>query len=90
MENKTLQTHTFHIRGMHCNSCVLLTENELQNVAYVSRATSNIKTHTVEVCGDFGGRTPEEIARKLTQVLEKHGYTLSVDKLQHKKNRHLW
>ncbi|OGG92845.1 hypothetical protein A2609_00655 [Candidatus Kaiserbacteria bacterium RIFOXYD1_FULL_47_14] len=85
MKNNIFQTHTFHIRGMHCNSCILLTESELQDVDYISQATSNLKTHTVEVCGDFGGKTPEEIARELTQVLEKHGYALSVDKLQHDK-----
>lgn len=85
MENKTQQTHTFHVRGMHCQACIVLTESELQDVGYVSRATSSLTTRTVEVCGDFGDRSPEEIARELSQVLEKHGYSLSTEREQHDK-----
>lgn len=70
---------------MHCNACVLLTESELQELGYIARATSNLATRTVEVQGDFGEKTPEEIAFALTQVLEKHGYTLSVEKQAHDK-----
>lgn len=71
---------------MHCNACILLTESELQDVSYISKATSNLHTRTVEVCGDFGDRTLEEIARELSQVLEKHGYALSVEKQEHAAN----
>ncbi len=86
MEHREQETHTFHVRGMHCQACVLLTESELQEVASVSRATSSLATRTVEVCGDFGDRTPEEVARELSRVLTKHGYELSVEKLEHRKN----
>jgi len=86
MENRAQQTHTFHVRGMHCKACVLLTESELREVASVSRATSNLTTRTVEVCGDFGDRPPEEVARELSRVLEKHGYSLSTEKFEHEKN----
>lgn len=86
MENKTQQTHTFHVKGMHCTACVLLTESELQDVGFVSKATSDLTTHTVEVCGDFGDRTKEDICRELSQRLEKHGYSLSVEKQQQEKN----
>jgi len=84
METNT--SHTFHVNGMHCKACVLLTESELQELGYVSRATSNLTTRTVEVEGDFGEKTPEEIAQTLSQVLTKHGYTLSVDKQAHNGN----
>jgi len=85
MENQN-QTHTFHVHGMHCQACVLLTESELADVDYIARATSTLATRTVEVCGDFGDRTREEIALELSQVLAKHGYSLSVDQLEHEKN----
>ena len=80
MENNQQQIHTFHVSGMHCHACILLTESELQDVEYVTRATSSLHTRTVEVQGDFGDRSLEEVARELSQVLEKHGYALSVNK----------
>jgi len=86
MENKEQQTHTFHIKGMHCTACTLLTESELMDVAGVSRAKPSLATHTVEVCGDFGDKTKEEICRELSQTLEKHGYSLSLEKQQQEKN----
>lgn len=86
MENEKQQTHTFHVQGMHCHACILLTEGELMEAEGVSRATPSLTTHTVEVCGDFGGRTKEEICRELSQRLEKHGYSLSVEKLQSEKS----
>ncbi len=71
---------------MHCEACVLLTESELTDVGYVAKATSSLHTRTVEVCGDFGNRTKEDICRELSQTLEKHGYSLSVERLEHEKN----
>lgn len=79
-------THTFHVNGMHCTACVLLTESELKDVDFVSKATSDLATRTVEVCGDFGNRTKEDICRELSGRLEKHGYSLSTEKIQHEKN----
>lgn len=83
MSEKNQETHVFYVREMHCNACVLLTESELTEVDYVAHATSSLATRTVEVQGDFGDKTPEEIAHELSQVLKKHGYTLSVEKLSH-------
>jgi uncharacterized protein len=74
------QTYTFHISGMHCKACILMTESELKDVPEVADAKSSLKTHSVEVTGDFGDKTQEQIAEELTQVLTKHGYALSVEK----------
>jgi copper chaperone CopZ len=74
------QTHTFHVSGMHCHSCILLTEGELSEYPGVTKAVSSLKTHSVTVTGDFGEQTPEAIAVELNAVLKKHGYTLSVEK----------
>jgi uncharacterized protein len=76
----TMKTFTFHVNGMHCKACVALTESELKDVPYITQAKSNLNTHSVEVTGDFGNKTQESIAADLTQVLAKHGYTLSVEK----------
>lgn len=74
------QKYTFHVSGMHCNACILLTESELLEHPKVSSAHSSLKTHSVEVTGDFGDMTPETIARELSNLLEKHGYSLSVER----------
>ncbi|MDA1169463.1 MAG: sulfite exporter TauE/SafE family protein [bacterium] len=78
----TPQTHTFHVHGMHCNACILVTESELQELPNITFAKSNLKHHSVEVKGDFGNKTPEEIAEELTVPLKSHGYTVSVEKQQ--------
>ena len=65
---------------MHCNACVVLTESELTDVPEVTKAKSSLARHSIEVTGDFGDKEPEHIARDLSEVLEPHGYTLSLEK----------
>ena len=74
------KTYTFHVQGMHCNACILMTESELEEVSYITKAKSSLKTHTVELVGKFGDRSRETIAKELSDVLIKHGYSLSVQK----------
>lgn len=74
------KTHIFHVHGLHCAACVLVTESELLELPHVKRAKSNLHNNSVEVAGDFGDRTPEVIAEELTLVLAKHGYRLSVER----------
>lgn len=78
-----MKTYTFHVNGMHCKACIVLTESELNDVPEVSKAKSSLATHTVEVTGDFGDKEPEHIARDLSEVLKPHGYTLSLEKQKH-------
>ena len=77
--------YTFHVQGMHCKACILMIESELSEVAGITRVVPNLTTHTVEVAGNFEWRTPEEVARELSQVIEPRGYTLSVEKQEHEK-----
>lgn len=63
---------------MHCKACVLVTESELQELPNIVSAKSSLKSHTVEVTGDFHDKSDETIASELSVVLVKHGYTLSV------------
>ncbi len=81
-----MKTHTLHIQGMHCNACILLTESELEEVSYISKAKSNLNTHTVEITGEFGEKSKETIVKELSDVLLKHGYSLSVEKQTKTKN----
>lgn len=79
---KKTSKSTFYVNGMHCNSCVLKIETELQNIPHISRAESNLKTFSVEVEGEFDDKLPEEIAEDLSAVLKKHGYSVSVERQQ--------
>ncbi len=56
------------------------------DIPNVSSAKSNLNTHTVELIGDFGDKSGDVIASELTDVLKKHGYTLSVEKKTKKSN----
>lgn len=80
------RTHVFHVRGMHCNACVLMTESELTDLPHVTHAKSSLTTHTVEVTGDFGDLSPTDIAAELSKVLLPKGYALSTDKPPVQKN----
>lgn len=75
-----MQKYTFHIYGMHCKACILMTESELVDLPNITHATANLKHHSVEVVGDFGNKTLEEIAEELTIPLAPYGYTVSVEK----------
>lgn len=80
MEKHQVKTYTFHINGMHCKACVFLTESELMDLPHVTAAKSDLATRTVVLTGNFGTQSEEEIATELTELLEKHGYTVSIEK----------
>src|SRR3989344_8866328 len=77
MEQKT---YKWNIHGMHCNACVLLTESELKNHEQVEHVMADLKTSSVEVRGDFSGKTEEEVRSELSALMEPHGYALSQEK----------
>ncbi|MBI2065081.1 MAG: sulfite exporter TauE/SafE family protein [Candidatus Yanofskybacteria bacterium] len=78
-----MKTYTFHVNGMHCRACTVLIENELSEVAEISKAKPSLENLSVEVTGEFGDKTPEHIARDLSEILKPHGYTLSLEKQKH-------
>jgi len=80
------EKYQFHINGMHCKSCELLTESELKEFPNIKSVKASLKTNLVEVVGDFNGKNPEQVAEELNPVLVKHGYTLSVGKQEKKIN----
>lgn len=83
--NTQTQKYTFHVHGMHCNACVLMIEDELGDLSNITHVKSSLNNHLVEVIGDFGNKTPEQIATELTVPLKSHGYTVSVEKQVHNK-----
>ncbi|MFA5936761.1 MAG: sulfite exporter TauE/SafE family protein [Candidatus Paceibacterota bacterium] len=79
-----MKTYKFHVNGMHCNSCVIVTESELKKVLGVSCVKASLKDFSVEVIGEFGDKSLEEIAKDLSIVLKPHGYMLSLEKEKQK------
>ncbi len=80
------KTHTFYVKGMHCHSCIVLTEGEIGDLPYVTRAKTSLITETIEVTGDFPFSSLDEIAQELTKSIEKHGYSLSLEKEEAKRH----
>lgn len=74
------KTYTFHVHGMHCNACVVLTESELKDHELVEQVAADLNTCCVQVRGNFGEKSDLEVARELSPLLEKHGYKLSTEK----------
>jgi sulfite exporter TauE/SafE/copper chaperone CopZ len=71
-------SYTFFVAGMHCSSCVLLTEAEMKAVPGVRAARTNLAQAKIEVTGEFGDAAPGDVMTRLSVSLEKHGYTLSL------------
>lgn len=65
---------TFSIRGMHCRSCELLTEDELSQVSGVSKVKTNFRTGAVEV--SYEGSAPSDEA--LAEAVKRAGYEVGV------------
>lgn len=81
-----MKTYNFFVEGMHCKSCVVLTEGELNNLPQVEKAVSDLKTCCVEVTGDFEDKSIQEVADELSIVLQKHGYKLKIEEERKKIN----
>jgi sulfite exporter TauE/SafE/copper chaperone CopZ len=69
----------FYVQGMHCPSCVMLTEGELGDLPQVKQVKADLATKSVEVEGDFGSQTPVAIAQELTKPLAQYGYALTLE-----------
>ena len=76
-QSMNTKTYTFHVIGMHCNACVLMTESEIGDLPNVSRVKTSLQHASIEVTGDFGARTPSEIAELLTEKVIDKGYTIT-------------
>jgi copper chaperone CopZ len=78
--NNKIKKYKFHVHGIHCNSCVILTENEIGSLPNISSVKSDLKTHSIEVEGDFGDKTMEQIAEELSIPVKSHGYRVYIEK----------
>ncbi|MFA7252585.1 MAG: sulfite exporter TauE/SafE family protein [Candidatus Paceibacterota bacterium] len=79
-ETKQSQKYIFHIHGMHCNACILMTESEVGELPNITSVKSNLHNHTMEVVGNFGDQTLDQIMAGLNVVLKPKGYTVSLER----------
>lgn len=79
-----MKTYTFNVNGMHCKACTVLVESELEKFPQISSVKASLETLSVEITGDFGDHSLQEIAEKLTVPIKPHGYTLSNERIQKK------
>ena len=75
--------HRFYVAGMYCNACIVLTESELGDVPGVTSVRASLRDNSVDVVGDFGNRSLQEIALQLAPALAPHGYTRSIERPMH-------
>lgn len=66
---------TFPIKGMHCASCVRLTERALKKTPGVKDAVVNLATQKASVTYDSDVCTTEHLAHSIAQI----GYTLELE-----------
>lgn len=66
---------TFPIKGMHCASCVSVTERALKKVSGVTSAVVNLTTEKATVTYDKENCTPEQLADSIAAT----GYTLELE-----------
>ena len=80
MNKSEIKKYKFHVHGMHCQSCVILTESEIGDLPNVNKVKTNLKQHSIEVEGEFADKTLEEVAQELNLKIESHGYKISLEK----------
>ena len=80
-----MKKYLFHISGMHCKSCVVLSESEVLELKEVVSAKASLAHHTLEVEADLGDKELCHVMDDLNVVLKLHGYTLSLEKKNHDK-----
>lgn len=78
MEKET-KTYTFCVNGMHCPSCVVFIEEELNKADSVSSVEASLASRTVSITGDFL-HEPSVLSEILTEYVSKGGYTLTLER----------
>ena len=81
-----MNNYLFHVSGIHCKSCAILIEQELQTFPGVSQVRVDLETHSLNLTGDFEAQAPEQLAAEFSRILSSRGYGFSVEKRARKIN----
>lgn len=79
-----MNTHTFHVSGTHCASCKILIEDALKEQDFIQDAHVDLKKETLEI-KTKNNQTPEELVSIITSKIQLHGYIVSIEKTNKKK-----
>lgn len=72
-----MKSFRFHVDGMHCKSCKILIEQELGELPEVERAHVDLNKRTLNIEGEWGKDTDEEVLAELNSLLSPKKYRLS-------------
>lgn len=72
----TMNKKVFPVRGMHCKSCEMMTEEELAKVAGVKKADTDFRSGTATIF--YEGEAPSDTA--LTDAIRRAGYEIGENK----------
>ncbi len=72
-----INKYTFYVNGMHCASCTNLIEGEISRLKDVKKVSVYLSENKMDVEGDFGGKTQEDIADEFSNYLKQYGYSIS-------------
>lgn len=78
-----MKNYSFHIKGLHCKSCVLLTESAIGELPGIVSVKTSLKHHQIEVTGEFPNQNEVQIVDLLNQTLKELGYSVSLEKEAH-------
>lgn len=79
-----MKTYTFHVSGMHCNSCTILIEESVKEIPEVTSVKVDLNKKEAVVMGNLGENLTD-IAERLTKLVASHGYRLFTEKQAHDK-----
>ncbi len=74
-----MQTYTFHIQGMHCKACVVLTESQLKTLPEVTRVNVSLANHLMELTGNFENLPATKLLEQINLLLKPYGYHATTD-----------
>ncbi|MCL5666152.1 MAG: heavy metal translocating P-type ATPase [Patescibacteria group bacterium] len=87
------QTKQFHVKGMHCASCVAVLEQSLKKVSGVSVASVNLAAEEATVKYDSDRVSEKDLSEAVTQVGYRADFlaaSKSGDILEEEKQKELW
>lgn len=86
-----MKTYTFHVSGIHCNSCKIYIEDTLKDQYFVRNVWVDLKNKILKIETD-NDQTLYELANLLTSKIQSNGYSVSVEKetIQKPNNDLIW
>jgi len=81
MQNQSVKKYKFIVSGMHCKACEYLINDELKTIPNVSGVSASLSQGNVEVTGDFGDFSDEQVAQVLSHKVNNRGYDIGVNKI---------